>query len=96
MYYSDFEKIRLTERMLEKLAYLSVAFDVMAAVATFFAVRTTIRSFSSLLMISDYLIFIEVVIAGILVAMLVTMKYYDKILRSFNIAMFKMRHHKRS
>ncbi len=78
--------------MLERLAYISVGFDVLAAIATFFVVHEQTKAFGSLLMVSDYLIFIEVVVAGIIVALLITMKYYNKIVDRVSAAIFKLKH----
>ncbi|MEM0150094.1 MAG: hypothetical protein QXW10_04315 [Candidatus Micrarchaeaceae archaeon] len=82
--------------MLEKLAYMSVGFDVLAAIATFMMVRPATNVFDPLLILSDYLILIEVVVAAIIVALLVTMKYYNKIINRISDAMFKMKHSKHS
>jgi len=82
----------MVERMLEKLAYVSIGFDMLAAIATFMVVRSTVKAFGSLLIISDYLIFIEVVVAAIIVLLLITMKYYSRIINGISSTMFKIKH----
>lgn len=91
MYYRDFEKIQRMERMLEKLAYLSVFFDFLVALATFFVLRG-IQSYSYLLTISSYLLTVEVVIAGILFVSLVALKHYRKIVNGVALASFRSKY----
>ncbi|MGC8651771.1 MAG: hypothetical protein ACP5UH_00760 [Candidatus Micrarchaeia archaeon] len=92
MYYSELAKIKAVEKMLERLAYASVWFDVLAAIATFLVMRAPAKAFGSLLIVSDYLIFIEVIVAAIIVIMLMVMKYYSKVTERLSVVMFKMKH----
>jgi hypothetical protein len=91
MYYRDFEKIQRMEKMLEKLAYLSVVFDFLVAVATFFVLRG-VQSYSYLLTISSYLLTIEVVIAGILFVSLIALKHYRKLINTVALASFRSKY----
>ncbi|MGC8669732.1 MAG: hypothetical protein ACP5TL_01100 [Candidatus Micrarchaeia archaeon] len=92
LYYSELTKIKKIERMLEKLAYLSVGFDALVALATFLVVRVQIKTIGSLLIISDYLVLIEVVVAIIIFTLLITLKYYKKIINNIGMLIFKFKH----
>ncbi len=94
MYYSEFVKIKRIESILEKLAYISVGFDALVAFATLLVMHNSSRAFSSLLFISDFLIFAEVAVAAVIVVLLIMLKYYKKMLESISKGIFKMKYGK--
>jgi uncharacterized membrane protein len=88
MYYSSFEKIKRMERMLERLAYLSVMLDFFVAVATFFVIRGAAFS-STMLMLGGYLMLVEIVIAVVLLISLVVLKHYRKLIDGVALVRFR-------
>ena len=88
MYYGDFARIQRMERLLERLAYLSVVLDFMVAIATYLVTRGVQYS-AALLMLSGYLIIVEVVLAGVLFAALIAIKHYRKIIDSIALSTFR-------
>lgn len=91
MYYRDFDRIKRMERLLERLAYASVALDFFVAIATFLVIKGAEYS-SFMLMISGYLMLAEVAIASLIFAALLGMRYYEKIIESIASASFKTRY----
>ncbi|MGC8586223.1 MAG: hypothetical protein ACP5K5_01600 [Candidatus Micrarchaeia archaeon] len=94
MYYSEFVKVKKVESILEKLAYISVGFDALVAFATLLVMHSSSKAFSSLLFISDFLIFTEVAVAAVIVVLLIMLKYYKKMLESISKSIFKIKHGK--
>ena len=94
MYYSELVRVKRIEKFLERLAYTSMAFDVMVAVATLFIVEGGPGYYQFLLMIGDYLIFIEVALATIAFASIVALKNYKVITKKVDKMMFKIRRYR--
>ncbi len=94
MYYSELVRVKRIEKFLERLAYSSMAFDVMVAIATLFIVEGGPAYYNFVLMIGDYLIFIEVALAAVAFVSIVTLKNYKKIVKGLDRTMFKIRRYK--
>jgi hypothetical protein len=94
MYYSELVRVKRIEKFLERLAYSSMAFDVMVAIATLFIVEGGPAYYNFVLMIGDYLIFVEVALAAVAFGSIVTLKNYKKIVKGFDRTMFKIRRYK--
>ncbi|MCL5430082.1 MAG: hypothetical protein M1504_01225 [Candidatus Marsarchaeota archaeon] len=95
MYYSELSRIKRIERILERLAYLSVGLDVFVAVATLLVMRGATGS-STMLLISGYLMFIEVVIAVVLFSAMISMRHYKKLADSVALNTFINKYHNES
>jgi hypothetical protein len=91
MYYSEFERTKKMERMLERLAYFSVVLDALVAIATFLVVRGN-ETYASMLMISNYLLTIEVFFTVMIFVLFVALKHYRKIIDRVAIATFRSRY----
>jgi hypothetical protein len=94
MYYSELVRVRRIEKFLERLAYSSMAFDVLVAVATLFIIEGGPNYYSFILMIGDYLIFIEVALATLAFASIVVLKNYKAIAKKFDKTVFKIRRYR--
>jgi hypothetical protein len=95
MYYSEFMRIKGMERLLERLAYLSVGLDFIVAAATYLLMRG--YSFSQTMLVwSGYLLFAEVVIACILFIAMLGMRHFKKVMRHIDIVSFKSRYRRQS
>jgi hypothetical protein len=94
MYYSELVRVKRIEKFLERLAYSSMAFDVIVAVATLFIVEGGPAYYNFVLMIGDYLIFVEVALATLAFASIVALKNYKVIAKKFDKAMFKIRRYR--
>ncbi len=88
MYYSEFERNKKIEGLLEKLAYFSVGLDLLVAVATFFVIRGN-ESYALMLTISNYLLTIEVGFTVIIFVLLVAMKHYRKVVDTVALTSFR-------
>ena len=94
MYYSELVRVRRIEKFLERLAYSSMAFDVLVAIATLFIMEGGPGYYNFLLMIGDYLIFIEVALAAVAFGSIIALKNYKRIIKRFDRAMFRMRRYR--
>jgi len=92
MYYSELERIKNIENLFEKLAYFSVGLDFLVAVVTFLVMQEHFSSF--ILIIAGYLMLIEVVLAGLIFAILMVLKHYKTLLENITERTFKSRHSK--
>jgi hypothetical protein len=88
MYYNDFQRIKRMEKMLERLAYLSVFLDAMVAVATFLVIRG-VDAYSLMLTISNYFLTIEVAFAAVIFGTLIALKHYRKIIDGVALTSFR-------
>ncbi|MGC8649076.1 MAG: hypothetical protein ACP5UN_02565 [Candidatus Micrarchaeia archaeon] len=92
IYYSEFERIKSIEHLFEKLAYFSVGLDFLVAIATFLVMQ---EHFSNImLIIADYLMFFEVIIAGLILIILVVLKHYRLLLDNLTEKTFKNKYSK--
>ncbi len=91
MYYSEFVRIQKIEKLLERLAYFSVFLDFLVAVGTYFIIRG-VQSYSVLLIISNYLLMIEVAFAAIIFVALIAVKHYRKLVDKIAIGSFRSRY----
>jgi hypothetical protein len=94
MYYSEHVRVKRIERFLEKLAYASVALDAIVAVATLIVINGGAKYFSKILMMGDYLIFVEVTLAGVAVASVFALRHYKSVVKGLDKAVFRMRYKK--
>lgn len=92
MYNSEFIRIKKIERIFELLAYCSIMLDGVVAVSTFIFINDKFGSSSFLLLISDYLVFLEVILAVVLFVLLIVLKYHKNLLKRFELVMFKTKH----
>jgi len=81
MYERDVERVKKLDLMLERLAYLSIGLDFIVAIATLLLMKG-LKFSMSLLLISDYLIFAEVIIAAALFIIMFAIRHYQKILEA--------------
>ena len=91
MYYTEFARIQRMEKLLERLAYVSVGLDVFVAMATFLVTKGLPYS-SFMLMLSGYLMAIEVGIAAVLFSALVALKHYRKLIDNVALGTFRQVH----
>lgn len=79
------------EKLLEKLAYISVALDFIIAVASFLVIRRA--AFSALMLsISGDLIMIEMGVIAVLFVSLMAMKHYGNVVAALEQARFRSKH----
>lgn len=81
MYGRDVERVKRLDRLLERLAYASVGLDFLVAIATLLVMKG-FKFSMSVLIISDYLIFAEVIIAAVLFAIIFAIRHYQRILEA--------------
>jgi hypothetical protein len=94
MYYSELVRVRRIEKFLERLAYSSMAFDVLVAVATLFIIEGGPNYYNFVLMIGDYLIFIEVALASVAFGAIIALKHYKGIVKKVDRTMFRIRRYR--
>ncbi len=80
MYYSSFDRIRRLQRLLERVAYVSVGTDFVIAGATYMVIRNTPYS-GTLLIISDYIDLFIVAVVSCMMLTLVLMKSQDALVK---------------
>ncbi len=95
MYYSEHARVKRIERLLEKLAYISVALDFVIALASFMVIRRVSIS-EIMLTISSDLIMIEMGVIVVLFVTLMAIKHYGGIVAALEQARFRSRHAKAS
>lgn len=94
MYYSELVRVRRIEKFLERLAYSSIALDALVAVATLFVIEGRPKYSGLVLMVGDYLIFIEVALASVALASLLALMHYKKIFKELDKMMFRVKYKK--
>lgn len=72
------------------LGYLSILLDVIVTTATFFFIRN-IEYSHQFLVISDYLVSIEVVLAAVMFAVLLALRHYDSVIMRLSIALGRLK-----
>ncbi len=88
MYYGQYARIKRMERLLERLAYLSVGLDFFVALATLLVMQgAKISSF--MLLIGGYLLFAEVILASLIFIALIVVKHYRRIIDRVADATFR-------
>ncbi len=88
MYYSEYDRVKKTEKLLERLAYISVGLDFVIALASLLVLRGA--AFSGLMLtISGDLILIEMIVVSVIFVTLMALKHYSNIMDSFAGAAFK-------
>jgi len=92
MYYKEFARIQKMQKFLENLAYASIGLDAALAVTTLLVIRGVLNSSASLLTLSDYLVFIEVAVAAVMLTAIVALKSYSHFLRGLDMVVFKVKH----
>ena len=91
MYYNEFRRIERMSSILERIAYFSVGLDFFVALATLLVIRGF--KYSTLMLLwGGYLLFAEVVLTGIIFAILVWLKHYKRIIRNMAMLAFKSKH----
>lgn len=91
LYYSEYTRVKRVEKLLERLAYISVGLDFLVALASFLVIKRAAFSAVMLTVGSD-LIMIEMAIIGVLFITLTAMKHYNSIMGAFEQARFRSRH----
>ncbi len=91
MYYSEFSRIKRMQKLLSKIAYISVGTDFLIAISTYLVIND-VKFSSSALMISDYLDFALVAIAAIMFVLLVLMKLQGHFAERARRMVFRMTH----
>ncbi len=91
VYYSERARIKRMEKLLEKLAYISVGLDFIIAVASFLAIRRA--AFSALMLtISGDLIMVEMGVIAVLFLTMMAMRHYGSIMTALEQARFRSKH----
>lgn len=91
LYYSDHVRVKRMEKLLEKLAYISVALDFIVALASFLVLKRAAFS-SVMLAISGDLVLVEMGIITVIFMTLTAMKHYGRIMAALEQAKFRSRH----
>lgn len=91
MYYSEHERIMQMEKLLEKFAYISIISDFFIAISTYFVLNQFALS-SSFLLASDYLDFIEVVIASVILVLIIALRYFKKTIYRLHLFIVRSRY----
>ncbi|MGI0134554.1 MAG: hypothetical protein ACREBW_06325 [Candidatus Micrarchaeaceae archaeon] len=96
VYYSEFKRVKRIEKVFEGLAYASVLIDTLVAVATLLFMHGIGGSVSAstFLVFSDYLVFFEVLLAGVIFGILMVMKHYQRVIDGMSELMFKTKYRK--
>ena len=91
MYYGEFSRIKRMQKLLSRIAYISVGTDFLIAISTYLVINN-VRFSSSALLISDYIDFALVAIAAIMFALLVVMKFQGSLAERARRMAFRMTH----
>lgn len=95
MYYTEIERLKYIKRMLEKLAYGSIALDFLVAVGSLLLLHNF--SYAKLIVtISNYAITAEIIIAAVLMVALLSLKHYNKLINNLDFNRFVIRQKRRS
>lgn len=92
MYYRQFARIRRIEKFLENLAYASIVLDAGLSVATMLVIKGTISSSAAFVAISDYLVFIEVILAVVMFSAILGLRHYSKVPQMVDKLIFKAKY----
>ncbi len=82
LYYSEIARIKKIERFLERLAYGSVALDFIVALATLMVIKG-LKFSKFILLVSGYMVFVEIIIASVIFLLLVALKHYRRVIEGF-------------
>ena len=93
MYYSEFARVKRIRGFLERLAYASVGLDTLVAVATLLVMQGGTEYSAQILMMGDYLIFLEVALAAVAVVSIFVLRHYKSVTKMFDRLAFKVRAH---
>lgn len=88
MYYGDYLRVKKTEILLQRLAYISVALDFFIALATVLILKGANYS-KAMLLITGYLMTVEMAVIGVVFVALIALKYYNNMMDNFALAAFK-------
>jgi len=93
MLYSNIERIRKIRKMIELIAYGSLALDFAIAIVTLVSVNAYIRNFSisEILFGLNVALTVEVILTSILFLALLFLSHYEKIIDGFVDLRFKIR-----
>ena len=91
MYYNSYARIQKTQRLLERVAFVSVGSDIFIAVSTYLVLKNVQYS-NSLLLLSDYVDFVFVAIAVALFLCVIMLRQASELPRRTNAFMFKVTH----
>ena len=92
MYYREFARIKKIENFLENLAYASILLDAGLSVATLLVIKGVLSSSASFVALADYLVFIEVILAGVMLAAIIALKHYSKLTSGIDRLIFKAKY----
>ena len=91
MYYKAYHRIKRTQNLLEKVAYISVGSDILIAASTYLVLRNVAYS-NSLLLLSDYIDFLFVAIAVSLFLAAVILRHGSDLPKKAGMLLFKLTH----
>ena len=92
MYYRQFARIRRIEKFLENLAYASIVLDAGLSIATLLVIKGALSTSAAFVAISDYLVFIEVILAVVMFTAILSMKHYSKFTSGIDRLIFKAKY----
>ncbi|MDE1833419.1 MAG: hypothetical protein KGH58_03305 [Candidatus Micrarchaeota archaeon] len=92
MYYREFARIKKIENFLENLAYASILLDAGLSVATLLVIKGVLSASASFVALADYLVFIEVILAGVMLAVILALKHYSKLTSGIDRLIFKAKY----
>lgn len=91
MYYSSVSRIMKLQKMVERIAFISVGADIMIAGSTYLVIRNAPFS-NSLLMVSDYLDLALVVMVVAMFSMLLLLRFSIDIDKKTRMFIFRLSH----
>ncbi len=91
MYYGELSRIKRMQKLLNRVAYISVGTDFLIAISTYLVINNVPFS-SSALLISDYVDFVMVAVIATIFLFLLIIKYPGYLMRRARVAAFKFSH----
>lgn len=89
MKHKDLVRVTRIKKTLDKLAYLSVALDLLVTLFSFILVKTSSAAAQTILLYVDYALSAEMLIIVFLFVVMLLISYYDRILDPFTLKHWK-------
>ena len=86
------DRIHRIKKLLDRIAYISLFFDVAIAMITLLSIRIFIYEPATLLAYVNYGLTVVVLIGAFLFLLITVLSYYDKIYDAISMRMFRKRH----
>ena len=91
MYYHEYSRINRMQKLLDRVAYISVGSDLLIAASTYLVI-TNVGFSNSALLLSSYLNFVLVAIAATMFLVLIAMKAQNRVVKKARLFAFKLVH----